>query len=314
MHDLPAITREILDGYALHPRGYHGVIHWARVLENGLRIADATGADREVVTLFALFHDARRVNESVDHDHGRRGGELARSLRGRLVHLDDGRFETLYDACLLHTQGHTTADPTTMTCWDADRLDLGRVGITPRPDKLCTPAGRALLDWADHRAVSGHVPEGVLAEWAIQPMTYGNGIEIRPGIERFLRAQESTFATALRELQAGRKETHWMWWIFPQLAALGRSPTAKTYGIADLEEARAYLAHPVIGPRLVEAARAMLRHQGRAPAAILGAVDALKLRSCATLFAAVPGAPPEFRAILDAFYDGEADPLTEAEL
>jgi uncharacterized protein len=176
LHDLPAITGEILDGYTLPPGGYHGVVHWARVLENGLRIADSTGADREIVTLFALFHDARRVNEHVDHDHGLRGGELALTLRGRLVHLDDGRFETLYEACRLHTHGHTTADPTMMTCWDADRLDLGRVGITPRPDRLCTPAGRELLQWADQRAVSGYVPEGVLSEWAIRPSVHGVGV------------------------------------------------------------------------------------------------------------------------------------------
>lgn len=135
-----------------------------------------------------------------------------------------------------------------------------------------------------------------------------------PDLARFLGPQEGTHATALAELRRGRKDTHWMWWVFPQLAALGRSPTAKAYGIADAGEAAAYLAHPVLGPRLIEAARAVLAHEGREPAAILGGVDALKLRSCATLFAAVPGAPPEFRAILDAFYGGEPDPLTLAAL
>ena len=130
-------------------------------------------------------------------------------------------------------------------------------------------------------------------------------------LERFVAAQEGSYATALAELSRGRKESHWMWWVFPQLASLGRSGTAKTYGIADLAEAEAYLAHPVLGPRLVEAARAMLQHRGRAPEAVLGGIDALKLRSCATLFAAVPGAPGEFREMLDAFHGGEADPLTE---
>ena len=130
-------------------------------------------------------------------------------------------------------------------------------------------------------------------------------------LERFVSAQEGTYATALANLRRGRKESHWMWWIFPQLASLGRSGMAKAYGIADLAEAEAYLAHPVLGPRLVEAARAMLMHRGRDPAAVLGGIDALKLRSCATLFAAVPGAPGEFREMLDAFHGGEADPLTE---
>src|SRR6478609_7791580 len=98
VHDLPAILRAILNGYVLPVDGYHGVLHWARVLENGLRIAEANGADREVVTLFALFHDSRRVNEDRDEGHGLRGGELARSLRGELVHLDDDRFEMLFEA------------------------------------------------------------------------------------------------------------------------------------------------------------------------------------------------------------------------
>ena len=135
-----------------------------------------------------------------------------------------------------------------------------------------------------------------------------------PDLERFVAAQEGTYATALAELRRGRKESHWMWWIFPQLASLGRSGTAKAYGIADLAEAEAYLAHPVLGPRLVEASRAMLMHRGRDPAAVLGGIDELKLRSSATLFAAVPGAAPEFGQVLDAFYGGEADPLTEAAL
>ena len=101
-----------------------------------------------------------------------------------------------------------------------------------------------------------------------------------------------------------------MWWIFPQLAALGRSGTAKAYGIRDLEEARAYLAHPVLGPRLVEAAWAMLGNAGQRPEAVLGGIDALKLRSCATLFAAVPGADPVFGEVLEVFYGGERDPMT----
>lgn len=135
-----------------------------------------------------------------------------------------------------------------------------------------------------------------------------------PDLDRFLVAQEATFATALSELRQGRKESHWMWWIFPQLAALGRSGTAKAYGIVDLAEAQAYLAHAVLGPRLLEAARAMLTHGGTDPAQVLGEIDAMKLRSCATLFAAVPGAPPEFQGLLDAFYDGEVDPRTLAAL
>jgi uncharacterized protein len=167
MHNLAAIMGVILRDYALPVRGAHGVVHWARVLENGLRVAEATGADREVVTLFALFHDSRRINEYTDDGHGLRGGEFARSLRGRLVFLDDARFDLLYEACRLHTDGHTTGDPTRLACWDADRLDLGRVGITPEPDLLCTDAARKLLRWAHARAVGGHEPAEVLTAWGL---------------------------------------------------------------------------------------------------------------------------------------------------
>lgn len=167
MHDMPAIAAAILQGYALPRWCDHGVAHWARVLENGLRVADTNGADREVIALFALFHDARRVNEHLDEGHGRRGGELARSLRGTLVHLDDARFELLFEACRLHTDGLTAGDPTLQACWDADRLDLPRVGIHPKPHKLCTDAARGLVAWAAARAVDGYEPAEVLASWGL---------------------------------------------------------------------------------------------------------------------------------------------------
>ena len=165
MNDLAAILRAILDGYVLPVDGFHGVFHWARVLENGLRIAEANGADREVVMLFALFHDSRRVTEDQDDGYGLRGGELARSLRGNLVHLDDDRFDMLFEACRLHTDGLTAGDPTLLACWDADRLDLGRVGITPDRRRLGTRAGRGLLAWAHPRAVGWHEPTAVLESW-----------------------------------------------------------------------------------------------------------------------------------------------------
>jgi uncharacterized protein len=165
MHDYPGILSCILEGYTLPRRGDHGIVHWARVYENGLRLAESTGADPEIVALFALFHDSCRVNEQRDHGHGHRGGELARSLRGSLVHLDNSRFDALYEACRLHTDGLVVADATLMTCWDADRLDLGRVGIEPRPERLCTDAARDLLDWAHERAILGHEPVEVLRGW-----------------------------------------------------------------------------------------------------------------------------------------------------
>jgi uncharacterized protein len=174
MHDYRAIMSAILGGYLLPPQGHHGVLHWARVSENGLRIAEENGADAEVVRLFALFHDARRVNEHIDDGHGQRGGDLARSLRGSLVHLDDRRFELLYEACRLHTRGLTEGDATLGACWDADRLDLGRVGIKPRSHRLCTEAGRTLIAWAHRRALRGHAPAKVLSLWGYDPASRQN--------------------------------------------------------------------------------------------------------------------------------------------
>jgi len=121
-----------------------------------------------VVTLFALFHDSRRINEYCDDGHGLRGGEFARTLRGSLIHLDDARFELLFEACRLHTDGHTTGEPTLLACWDADRLDLGRVGIIPQPRRLCTDGAREMLPWAHDRAVKGFVPSDVLVTWGVE--------------------------------------------------------------------------------------------------------------------------------------------------
>jgi uncharacterized protein (DUF1810 family) len=134
------------------------------------------------------------------------------------------------------------------------------------------------------------------------------------GVARFLEPQAQTHAQALREVTEGRKVSHWIWWEFPQLAALGRSPRAVEYGLSGLDEAAAYLEHPLLKARLVELCAALLSHRGTEAEAILGPVDALKVRSMATLFAAVPGAPPVFDEVLQAFFGGERCPLTTAEL
>jgi uncharacterized protein (DUF1810 family) len=135
-------------------------------------------------------------------------------------------------------------------------------------------------------------------------------------LQRFVAAQDSggTYDAALRELRDGRKVSHWMWFVFPQIAGLGRSPMAQRYAISSLGEARAYLAHPVLGPRLVEAARALVAHEGHSAEAILGGIDAIKLRSSMTLFAAAAPEEPVFRGVLDAFFGRAADPETERRL
>jgi uncharacterized protein len=151
--------QELLDiirvQFALDWDGIHGPRHWTRVRENGLRLADATGANREVVALFALLHDSRRLSDGRDPEHGRRAAEFARSLLGIAFHLDPDDLELLVTACRYHSDGLLDGDITLLTCWDADRLDLGRVGITPRARYLCTEAARdpAMLDWAYRRSM-----------------------------------------------------------------------------------------------------------------------------------------------------------------
>jgi uncharacterized protein len=157
----------ILDQYRLRPMGMHGLPHWARVLENGLHLAAQTGANTRVVTFFAIFHDACRSNEGTDPGHGKRGAELANRLRRAFLPLDDAEFDLLYVACAEHTAGQVEGDVTVQTCWDADRLDLGRVGITPQLLKLCTAAARdpALIAWAESRCRTGETPAFLHTEW-----------------------------------------------------------------------------------------------------------------------------------------------------
>lgn len=167
--ELCPLVQQILGAYQLPVLGIHGVIHWARVLENGLRLAESTGADVEVVRLFALFHDSRRVNEGHDREHGLRGAEFAEELRGRHFDVSEEQFKLLQRACLGHTTERTHPDVTIQTCWDADRLDLGRVGIVPDPRRLCTEAARDRknLLWADGRAGMHVVPDFVSKLWKI---------------------------------------------------------------------------------------------------------------------------------------------------
>lgn len=129
-------------------------------------------------------------------------------------------------------------------------------------------------------------------------------------LERFVEAQKLTYARALAEIRAGRKESHWMWFIFPQFDGLGFSPMAERYAIKSLEEARAYLAHPTLGPRLVECVEAALGVEGRSARAIFGTPDDLKLRSCATLFAEVSPAGSGFERLLGKYYGGWRDVRT----
>lgn len=131
-------------------------------------------------------------------------------------------------------------------------------------------------------------------------------------LQRFVTAQADDYARALAELRAGKKKTHWIWFVLPQLRGLGTSPMAHEYGISGLAEAHAYLAHPLLGPRLRECVEALLAHADTPIETILGPVDALKFRSCLTLFHAVADDKTLFHRALDAFYNGEPDPRTLA--
>lgn len=130
-------------------------------------------------------------------------------------------------------------------------------------------------------------------------------------LDRFIAAQARDYAQALRELRAGRKKTHWIWYVLPQLRALGRSSRAEFYGIRSAGEARAYLAHPVLGPRLRECVSALNEQPIADPIAVLGHVDAVKLRSCLTLFLAAAPGDPTFARALQKFYAGEPDARTQ---
>ena len=126
-------------------------------------------------------------------------------------------------------------------------------------------------------------------------------------LQRFVDAQSQTYAQALAELRAGHKRTHWMWFVFPQLAGLGRSGMAQRFAISGLEEAHGYVAHPVLGRRLVECARALTALDTADPVEVFGPVDAMKLRSSMTLFAVAAPDEPVFREVLDHYFGGEPD-------
>jgi uncharacterized protein (DUF1810 family) len=133
-------------------------------------------------------------------------------------------------------------------------------------------------------------------------------------LQRFVDAQSQTYDQALAELRAGQKRTHWMWFVFPQIAGLGRSGMAQRFAISGLEEARAYLSHPVLGRRLVESARALTALDAYDPAVVMGPVDAMKLKSSMTLFALAQPDEPVFREVLDHYFGGELDEATTSRI
>ncbi|MGX9792001.1 DUF1810 domain-containing protein [Mycobacterium sp. MMS18-G62] len=133
-------------------------------------------------------------------------------------------------------------------------------------------------------------------------------------LRRFVDAQEPVYDEVLGELRGGRKRSHWIWFVFPQLRGLGRSPTAQRFGISSLDEARAYVQHDVLGPRLRECARLTAQIEGHSAEDVFGWPDNLKVRSSMTLFARATDDNADFRAVLDKFYGGQEDPATVEQL
>lgn len=162
--------------------------------------------------------------------------------------------------------------------------------------------GGNLVVWCGHEPACADIPADAMND--------------QFDLARFQRAQDTgrVYEQAVTELRAGRKSGHWMWFVFPQIAGLGRSPTAQRYAISSLSEARAYLEHPVLGARLRECASILAATEGRTAPQILGDIDALKLRSSMTLFARAAPDPATFEAVLDRYFDGIADDATDARL
>jgi uncharacterized protein (DUF1810 family) len=138
----------------------------------------------------------------------------------------------------------------------------------------------------------------------------GENIKMMNDLKRFLEAQANDFETALAEIRRGRKQSHWMWYVFPQIAGLGFSSTSKFYAIKDRGEAETYLAHPVLGKRLVEISNALLEIEGKTTNQIFGSPDDLKLKSSMTLFGALENTNPVFQKVLDKYFSGEQDRRT----
>jgi uncharacterized protein len=137
----------------------HGIDHWTQVESNALLLSRHTGADETVIRLFSIFHDSRRFDDGYDSEHGPRAAEFLMQIRGDVFVLDDARFDLLYHACYYHTKEHSSGDKTIDTCYDADRLDLGRVGIQPKQEKMATAIGQKIVKKAKD------VPLSEMRQW-----------------------------------------------------------------------------------------------------------------------------------------------------
>ncbi len=148
------LVHETISGFHLDVNGIHGAPHWSRVLANGIRLSETTGANIKVITAFALLHDCQRENDGFDPEHGLRGAQHGRLVRELMPSISDIEFDLFYEAAEFHSEGLVDGDITIQTCWDADRLDLYRVGIYPDPQRLCTEVAKRaeVIEWAVSRS------------------------------------------------------------------------------------------------------------------------------------------------------------------
>lgn len=182
--DREVLIEAIRRQFACSWSGYHAIDHWERVAQNGLEIARNTpGADPSVVELFALLHDAARLNEDEDPEHGPRAAELARMFRGEFFQCSKSQLAQLCFAAQFHSDGLTEGDPTVRACWDADRLDLPRVGITPDPDRLCTEFGIHMAHARHAPGVSRAIRRTQVRDPADQPALLYHGTHHAGGLD-----------------------------------------------------------------------------------------------------------------------------------
>jgi uncharacterized protein len=163
------LVHTVLDQFALAPDGEHGVAHWARVLENGRRLAQQTNANLRVVELFAVLHDSQRQTDSDDPLHGLRAARYCWTLNKTSLQLPEHEFGLLFEACAFHAENRFSNDITVRTCWDADRLDYSRGSTPTDPRYLCTPLAKepAILSWATNRARLRAIPQLLEEEWRV---------------------------------------------------------------------------------------------------------------------------------------------------
>lgn len=256
-----------------------------------------------------------RITSLADDEIFVFGSNLAGAHGGGAARLAYERFGAVWgEGVGLH--GRTYAIPTMQGGVDTIRPYVDEfirfARENPRLTFLVTRIGCGIAGFCDEEIAplfkeAIDIANVILPKEFVASMTSGGAGSY--SLERFITAQEYGYENALREITDGRKYTHWIWFIFPQLAVLGCSANAKYYGISGYDEAKAYLGHPILGVRLREISMALLQHRGESAADILGGIDAVKVRSCMTLFDAV--SPDDiFQDVLDAFYDGKHDKRT----